>query len=99
MKMQTVTKQMGSVVKGMDKVLASMDVAQISKVMDQFEKSFEDMDVRSAYVEGAMNSSTAGTMPEDQVDELLAKVSDEHGLEFKSKAVNAGTSEVKAEET
>lgn len=38
---------MGMVVKGMDKVLGSMNVEQISKVMDKFEQSFEDMDVRS----------------------------------------------------
>ena len=36
-KMQQVTKQMGQVTKGMSKVLDSMDVDQISKVMDQFE--------------------------------------------------------------
>eukprot|EP00966_Prymnesium_polylepis_P073191 1699571-Prymnesium_polylepis.1 len=42
---------MGQVVKGMDKALGSMNVEQISKVMDNFEKSFEDMDVRSEMVE------------------------------------------------
>merc|ERR1719502_569122 len=81
-KMQQVTKSMGSVVKGMDKVLGSMNVEQISKVMDQFEKSFEDMDVRSEYVESAMNSSTTAAMPEEQVDELMQMVADEHGLKM-----------------
>lgn len=81
-KMQQVTKSMGSVVKGMDKVLGSMNVEAISKVMDQFEKSFEDMDVRSEYVEGAMNSSTTAAMPEEQVDELMHMVADEHGLKM-----------------
>lgn len=38
MKMQQVTKSMGMVVRGMDKVLGSMNVEQISKVMDSFEK-------------------------------------------------------------
>merc|ERR1719284_1069902 len=73
---------MGSVVRGMDKVLGSMNVEQISKVMDSFEKSFEDMDVRSEYVEGAMNSSTTAAMPEEQVDELMQMVADEHGLKM-----------------
>merc|ERR1719359_707085 len=81
-KMQQVTKSMGNVVKGMDKVLGSMNVEAITKVMDQFEKSFEDMDVRSEYVEGAMNSSTAGSMPEEQVDELMQMVADQHGLQM-----------------
>ena len=81
-KMQQVTKSMGSVTKGMDKVLNSMNVEQISKVMDKFEQSFEDMDVRSEYVEQTMNSSTTAAMPEEQVDELMQMVADEHGLKM-----------------
>mgnify|MGYP004175352557 CR=1 FL=1 len=50
--------------------------------MDTFEKQFEDMDVRSEYIEGAMNSSTTAAMPEDQVDELMQMVADEHGLKM-----------------
>merc|ERR1719198_677445 len=73
---------MGSVVKGMDKVLGSMNVDAITKVMDKFEQSFEDMDVRSEYVEQAMNSSTTAAMPEEQVDELMQMVADEHGLQM-----------------
>ena len=80
--MQQVTRSMGSVVKGMDKVLSSMNVEAISKVMDQFEKSFENMDVRSEYVEQTMNSSTTAAMPEEQVDELMQMVADEHGLKM-----------------
>ena len=84
-KMQQVTKSMSSVVKGMDRVLGSMNVEQISKVMDSFEQSFEDMDVRSEYVEGAMNSSTTAAMPEEQVDSLMQMVADEHGLKMADK--------------
>ena len=62
-KMQQVTRSMGMVTKGMDKVLGSMNVEAISKVMEQFERSFEDMDVRSEYVEQTMNSSTTGRCP------------------------------------
>ena len=54
----------------------------LSQVMDKFEQSFEDMDVRSEYIEGAMNSSTTGQMPEEQVDELMQMVADEHGLKM-----------------
>lgn len=66
-KMRQVTKGMKGVVTGMDKVLQTMDVDKITQVMDKFEKSFEDMDVRSEYIEGAMNSSTTAAMPEEQV--------------------------------
>ena len=62
---------MGSVVNGMDKVLGSMNVEQISKVMEKFEQSFEDMDVRSEYVEQTINASTTAAMPEGDVDTLM----------------------------
>jgi len=96
-KMQQVTKSMGGVVKGMDKVLAGMNVEAISKVMDQFEKSFEDMDVRSEYVEGAMNSSTTSAMPEEQVDELMQMVADEHGLKMADVFKTAGGASASAQ--
>jgi len=94
-KMKQVTKQMGTVVKGMDKVLASMDINKIASVMDHFEQSFDQMDMLSNTVEGAMNSSTATTMPESDVDALLQQVSDEHGLEFKANAAAAESGEIK----
>ena len=81
-KMQQVTKTMGSVVKGMDKALASMNIEQISKVMEKFEQQFEDMDVKSEYIEGAMNGATSAIMPEEQVDSLMQQVADEHGLKM-----------------
>jgi len=84
-KMNLVTKQMAGVVKGMDASLQSMDVEKIAKVMDGFEKSFEDVDVRSEYIEQSINSSTAAGMPEEQVESLLQQVADEHGLEFQTK--------------
>lgn len=59
--------------------------AQIAKVMDGFERSFEDVDVRSEYIEQAINSSTSAAMPEEEVESLLQQVADEHGLEFSSK--------------
>merc|ERR1719247_1807319 len=93
MKMQQVTKSMGQVVKGMDKVLGSMNVEQISKVMEKFESSFEDMDVRSEYVEQTMNSSTTAAMPEEDVDTLMQMVADEHGLKMSDvfKTANGAT--------
>lgn len=35
--------------------------------MDKFEKQFEDLDVQSEYVEGAMSKSSSMTTPADQV--------------------------------
>ena len=39
-----------------------------SKVMDKFEKTFEDLDVHTSVMEGAMAGATATTTPASQVD-------------------------------
>ena len=81
-RMNTVTKSMKGVVKGMDKGLASMDVDKISAIMDKFEQQFEDLDVKAAYMDQAMNATTANTTPVDQVDDLVKMVADENNLEL-----------------
>lgn len=81
-RMNTVTKSMKGVVKGMDKGLASMDVDKISATMDKFEQQFEDLDVKAAYMDQAMNATTASATPVDQVDELVKMVADENNLEL-----------------
>ena len=81
-RMNTVTKSMKGVVKGMDKGLASMDVDKISAIMDKFEQQFEDLDVKAAYMDQAMNATTANATPVDQVDDLVKMVADENNLEL-----------------
>jgi charged multivesicular body protein 1 len=81
-RMNDVTSAMKGVVKGMDKGLAAMDVDQISKIMDKFESQFEDLDVKTEYMEGTMNATTATTTPAEQVDNLIMMVADENNLEL-----------------
>jgi charged multivesicular body protein 1 len=83
-KMNQITRGMKGVVGSMDKVLSSMNVEEITKVMDSFEKQFEDLDVRAEYMENAMTSSTAMTTPENEVDSLMRQVAEENDIEFQS---------------
>jgi charged multivesicular body protein 1 len=46
-RMQEVNQAMGQTVKGMSNAMKNMNVEQIAKTMSEFEKQFEDMDVRS----------------------------------------------------
>jgi charged multivesicular body protein 1 len=85
-KMNQITRGMKGVVGSMDKVLNSMNVEDITKVMDSFEKQFEDLDVRAEYMENAMTSSTAMTTPQDEVESLMQQVADENQIEFQSGA-------------
>ncbi|KAG5457468.1 MAG: vacuolar protein-sorting-associated protein 46 [Olpidium bornovanus] len=81
--MRKVTSSMAGVVKGMDKAMESMNLEQISLVMDKFEGQFEDLDVQTGYMENAMGGATTLTTPQDEVETLMQQVADEHGLELK----------------
>jgi len=79
--MQQVTKSMKGVVQGMDRAMASMNLVQLTQMMDKFEQQQEALDVQTQVMDGAMSATTAQTMPEGQVNELMQQVADEHGLE------------------
>lgn len=53
-RMQQVSAAMGQTVKGMTNVMKSMEVDKIANTMDNFERLFEDMDVRSGYMESTV---------------------------------------------
>merc|ERR1711915_1017188 len=77
-----VTKSMEGVVKGMSAAMKSMNLEKISTLMDNFEKEFEDLDVQTSVMEGAMNQTTATNIPQDSVDVLMRQAADEAGLEL-----------------
>ena len=56
------------------------------------------MQVRSDYIEGAMNSATASSTPEDEVESLMQQVADTHSLDFKARAADAGTHQVQQQQ-
>ncbi|THH12239.1 hypothetical protein EW145_g126 [Phellinidium pouzarii] len=80
--MRQVTGNMTSVVKGMDKVMDNMNMEKISLVLDRFESQFSDLDVQTSYMEEAMSSTTAVSMPQDQVDLLMQQVAEEANIEI-----------------
>ena len=80
-KLQTFRLQ--GVVKGMSAAMKSMNLEKISGLMDQFEKEFEDLDVQTSVMEGAMSQTTATNIPQDSVEVLMRQAADEAGLELK----------------
>ena len=89
-RMGQVTQGMKGVVKGMDKGIASMDITKLSILMDKFESQFEDLDVKTQYMEGTMNATTATSTPAEQVDSLIAQVADANNLELGEAFSQAG---------
>merc|ERR1712165_661597 len=66
----------------MSKGMSSMNVEELSKTMDKFESQFEDLDVKTQYMEGTMNATTATSTPAEQVDNLIMMVADQNNLEL-----------------
>lgn len=80
--MQTITKSMSGIVKALDSALAVGNMQKISQTMDQFEKTFVNMEVQAEFVESAMAGSTSLSTPEEDVNSLMQQVADDYGLEI-----------------
>jgi len=96
--MGKLTGDMTKIVGSMDSVMKTMDVEKISAVMDKFEQQFENLDLNSKYMENAIDSTTAQTMPEGQVENLMSQIADENGLEFESELNKVGVGQSKLKE-
>merc|ERR1740128_578770 len=92
--MKGVAKNMGSVVKSLDKAINSMELQKISEVMDKFEQTFEDLDVQTSVIENAMGTATTTSTPAQQVDDLIKQVADEAGLEVQSQLASVPSATV-----
>eukprot|EP00039_Didymoeca_costata_P000800 m.47317 g.47317 ORF g.47317 m.47317 type:complete len:203 (+) comp10480_c0_seq1:178-786(+) len=80
--MRKVTSSMSGVVKGMDRAMASMNLVQMTQLMDKFESQFEDLDVQIDVMDQAMGSTSAMATPEGEVRGLMEEVADAHNLEL-----------------
>ena len=54
--------------------LASNNLEKVASTMEQFERQFENLDVQSQFVEGAMNNQASLATPEEDVNLLLQQV-------------------------
>ncbi|KAG4306371.1 hypothetical protein PORY_000359 [Pneumocystis oryctolagi] len=97
MTMRNVGGNLANVVKGIERAIKSMNLEQIALIMDKFESQIEDLDVQSSYMENvifqAIQTSTATSTPQDEVDLLMQKIADEAGLELSQDLMNAVPSE------
>lgn len=79
---QQVTKSMQGVVSSMKSAMNSLNLEKTTKLMDDFEREFEHLDVQTQVMDDAMQGTTVLNVPEGQVDNLLQEVADEAGLEL-----------------
>ncbi|KAK2723136.1 charged multivesicular body protein 1a-like [Artemia franciscana] len=85
------TKNMGQVVRSLDKAIGSMDLEKISATMDKFEKQFEDLDVKTSVVEDAIGATTTLSTPADEVEALMQRIADEAQLDLAGKLAVSST--------
>ena len=89
-----VTNSMSGVVKAKDSAMRSMNLEKISGLMDKFEKEFEDLDVQTSVMEGAMNTTTATNIPQDAVEGLMKQTADEAGLDLQQELPGAASNTI-----
>lgn len=80
-KMQMVNKTMAGIVTSLDKALSSNNLDKITATMTQFEKQFETLDVQAEMTNGVMSQQAAMATPEQEVNDLMQEVADEHGMD------------------
>jgi len=80
-KMQMVCKSMSSIVKSLEKSMATNNLEKIAGTMNQFEKQFENLDLQTSVVDDVMSAQANLSTPEDEVMALINQVADEHNLE------------------
>jgi len=90
LRMRQVTKAMSGVVKGMEKAQRSMNLVQMTTMLDRFEQGCEDFDTQMDVMDSAMSSTSAMSTPEGEVNELIKMVADEHSLEVNEEMMNPG---------
>merc|ERR1712127_930617 len=73
---------MAGVVGSMETAMKSMNLEQISKLMDRFESQFESLDVQTSVMGDAMQGATTMATPQNEVDSLMHQVADEAGIEM-----------------
>ncbi|AMD19364.1 HBR463Wp [Eremothecium sinecaudum] len=84
--MRQVSGSMAQVCRGMDRALQTMNLEQITMIMDRFEQQFEDLDTSVNVYEDMGQNMDAVAVDHDKVDDLLNKVADENGMELKQSA-------------
>jgi len=77
---QNVTKNMCNVCTTMEHVMSSMNLEKISEMMARFERQFDNLDVQSKVMDGAMEGTNAQFCPEDDVMHLMQEEADSAGI-------------------
>uniref|UniRef100_A0A7S3IVG7 Uncharacterized protein n=1 Tax=Strombidium inclinatum TaxID=197538 RepID=A0A7S3IVG7_9SPIT len=85
---------MKSTVPILQKAMKNMDSMGIGNNIAQFEKVFEDMDVKTSEIDAAMENVYSTTISQDEVSSLLSEIQGENALATGSDMVGAGKGQI-----
>ena len=66
----------------LQRCMAKMDSLGIGQNISEFEKVFEDLDVKTEEMNGALDNVYATTIDQSEVSTLLQEMKDAHGMEI-----------------
>ena len=79
---QNVSQTISQTLPMLQRCMAKMDSLGIGQNISEFEKVFEDLDVKTEEMNGALDNVYATTIDQSEVSSLLQEMKDAHGMEI-----------------
>ena len=79
---QRLTEQMQSLTQQLLGAGSVMDIVKMTETMSNFEKLFDDLDVNSNMMDQVFDNVNAGTVNENEVNQLIGQIAQQNGLKL-----------------
>ena len=95
---QRLTEQMQSLTQQLLGAGSVMDIVKMTETMSNFEKLFDDLDVNSNIMDQVFDNVNAGTVNENEVNQLIGQVAQQNGLKLSEEFEDVPLGEVNVAE-
>jgi charged multivesicular body protein 1 len=84
MGMLSMNKNIAQLTKNLQQVLSNNELTKAAKVMEDFDKSLQDLELQGMNMSSVMNQQVATTTPQGQVNDLLNQIADDQGMQLQA---------------
>ena len=95
---QKLTGQMQSLTQQLMGAGNMMDIVKMTETMSNFEKLFDDLDVNSNMMDQVMDNVNAGTVNENEVNQLIGQIAQQNGMKLSDEFADVQLGEVNGPE-
>lgn len=88
---EQITGNLSKAIHQMDRTLKTMKPDKITETMSNFEKTFEDIDVATGYINDSLSQATSVSAPREQVDHLLGEIASVNNIEISDQLLSPGS--------